>query len=66
MGSPDSKDVILLYNNSVVALIEYEVLWTASWLRSVHKGHTRLSVPIIYKDPQLGQAPSSTFSKCSS
>ena len=56
MGIPDSKEVIPLYNNTALALIEYEVLWTASWLRSVHKGHTRLSVPIIYKDPLLGQA----------
>ena len=45
-----------MYNKTVKALVEYEILWTASWLGSVYKAYTRLSAPILSKDPKSGQA----------
>ena len=61
LALPDSREVIIMYNRVVKALIEYEVLWTASWLRSVYKTHSRICTPILYRDHTLGQAHSSRF-----
>lgn len=54
MGAMESNKVILLYNKVAKALIEYEVLWTASWLRRIHKAHSGLDQPLLLRDPETG------------
>ena len=53
--SPEGQRVVLLYNRTVKTLIEYEVLWTASWLGTVHQAYTKISAPILCRDPTSGQ-----------
>lgn len=54
MRAADSHRVILQYNRVARALVEYEVLWTASWLRSVHRANSGLDNTLIYRDPDTG------------
>ena len=46
--------MVLLYNRVAKTLVEYEVLWTASWLRNVHAAHTGLDRTLIRRDPGTG------------
>ena len=54
MAAPESRPVVLLYNRVAKTLVEYEMLWTASWLRSIHAAHTGLDRTLIRRDPETG------------
>ena len=57
MAAPESRPVVLLYNRVAKTLVEYEVLWTASWLRNIHAAHTGLDRTLIRRDPDTGSWP---------
>ena len=54
MAAAESRPVVLLYNQVAKTLVEYEVLWTASWLRNIHAAHTGLDRTLIRRDPDTG------------
>lgn len=54
MAAPESRSVVLLYNRVAKTLVEYEVLWTASWLRSIHAANTGLDDTLIRRDTKTG------------
>ncbi len=54
MAAPESRPVVLLYNRVAKTLVEYEVLWTASWLRNIHAAHTGLDRTLMRRDPEIG------------
>jgi dynein heavy chain len=59
MAAKESRKTIALYNRVARALVEYEVLWHASWLRRVHAAKAALGCTLILKDAATGAAASS-------
>ena len=54
MAARESRRVIALYNRVARALVEYEFLWHADWLRRVHAARAALDCTLILKDPATG------------
>jgi hypothetical protein len=54
MESSESQYVIGIYNILARTLVEYEVVWTASWLRDIHKVKIGLEQPLIMQDWKTG------------
>ena len=56
MAAKDSRKVIAQYNRVARALVEYEFLWHAEWLRGVHAARAALDCTLILKDAGTGAA----------
>lgn len=54
MESSESQYVIGIYNILAKTLVEYEVVWTANWLRDIHKVKVGLEQPLIIQDWKTG------------
>ena len=54
MAAKESRKIIALYNRVARALVEYEVMWHASWLRKVHAARAALDCTLILKDAATG------------
>ena len=54
MESSESQHVIGIYNILARTLIEYEVVWAASWFRDIHKVKVGLERPLIIQDWKTG------------
>lgn len=54
MAAKESRRIIALYNRVARALVEYEFLWHAEWLRSVHAARAALDCTLILKDAATG------------
>ena len=55
MAAKDSRRVVMLYNRVARALVEYEIVWQASWLRTIGAATAALNNTLIYQDPQTGE-----------
>eukprot|EP00887_Chlorella_sp_A99_P001633 scaffold8.g1633.t1 len=55
MAAKDSKRPIRLYNRLAQALLEFEALWHAAWLRSVEAAKAQLSATLLGQHPQTGK-----------
>lgn len=54
MGSKESKRTVRLYNRLARALVEFEALWYATWLRGVEGAAQGLQAPLLVQHPQSG------------
>lgn len=54
MGSKESKRTVRLYNRLARALVEFEALWYATWVRSVEGAVQGLQAPLLVKHPETG------------
>lgn len=55
MAAKDSRRVVALYNRVARALVEYEIVWHASWLCSIEAATAALNITLIYQDPHTGE-----------
>ncbi|KIZ06068.1 Dynein gamma chain, flagellar outer arm [Monoraphidium neglectum] len=55
MGSKESKRVIRLYNRVAKALVEFEALWHAAWLKGIDAQKAGLASPLLVRHPDSGQ-----------
>ena len=61
MESSESQHVIGIYNILAKTLIEYEVVWTASWFKDIHKVKVGLEQPLIIQDWKTGPTDESSL-----
>lgn len=50
----DSKKVIKAYNRTAVALMEFEALWQAAWVKGVDSAVGPLNAPLLVRVPATG------------
>lgn len=55
LAAKDSRRVIALYNRVARALVEYEIVWQASWLRTIETATAALDNTLIFQDPRTGE-----------
>lgn len=56
MGSKESKRTVRLYNRLARALVEFEALWYATWLRGIESAVQGLQAPLLVQHPESGAA----------
>ncbi|KAI3432720.1 hypothetical protein D9Q98_004263 [Chlorella vulgaris] len=54
LASKESKKAIRTYNRLCQALLEYEALWHAAWLRSVDAAKAQLQATLLTQHPETG------------
>lgn len=54
MAAKESRRVVRLYNRVARALVEFEALWHAAWLRGVDAQRAGLSAPLLVRRPDGG------------
>ena len=55
MASKDSKKTIRAYNRLAQALLEFEALWHAAWVRSADAAAAALHAPLLARHPKTGK-----------